>query len=51
MTNTGTKSLPLCTWKVSPTKSGEIMERRAARQVYQAARSQGHVTGLLEQER
>ena len=28
VTNTGTNSLPLCTWKVSPTNSGVIIERR-----------------------
>src|SRR5262245_49119129 len=28
VTKTGTKSFPLCTWKVSPTNSGVIIERR-----------------------
>ena len=28
VTKTGTKSLPLCTWKVRPTNSGVIIERR-----------------------
>src|SRR5262245_27252165 len=28
VTKTGTKSLPLCTWKVSPTNSGVIIDRR-----------------------
>ena len=28
VTNTGTKSFPLCTWNVRPTNSGVIIERR-----------------------